>query len=189
MKGKIRIIGGQWRGRKLEVPDNLDLRPTPDRVRETLFNWLTMHLPESRCLDLFAGSGALGIEAISRGAKQAVLVEKEYDIVQSLKEQVTVLATNKVEIICANTLAFLKRTASAFDIVFLDPPFNSDLLLNQSCILLEQQGWLNPHALIYLEMKRGSASPQLPDNWKIIRHKTAGQVAFFLAQKMVNDEG
>jgi 16S rRNA (guanine966-N2)-methyltransferase len=183
MKGKIRIIGGIWRGRKLEVPDKSGLRPTPDRVRETLFNWLAMHLPESRCLDLFAGSGALGIEAISRGAKQAILVEKEYDIVQSLKEQVTVLATNKVEIICANALAFLKKTASAFDIVFLDPPFDDSDLLIQSCILLEQQGWLNPHALMYLEMKRGLALPNLPDNWQIIRQQTAGKIAFFLVAR------
>jgi 16S rRNA (guanine966-N2)-methyltransferase len=182
MKGKVRIIGGIWRGRKLEVPDKSGLRPTPDRVRETLFNWLAMHLPESRCLDLFAGSGALGIEAISRGAKQVLLVEKERGIVQGLQRQVTVLATNKVEIICANALAFLKKTASAFDIVFLDPPFDSDLL-NQSCILLEQQGWLNPHALMYIEMKGGLTPPNLPDNWQIIRQQTVGKIAFFLVAR------
>jgi 16S rRNA (guanine966-N2)-methyltransferase len=182
MKGKVRIIGGIWRGRKLEVPEKSGLRPTPGRVRETLFNWLAMHLPESRCLDLFAGSGALGIEAISRGAKQVLLVEKERGIVQGLQRQVKTLATNKVEIICSNALAFLKKTASAFDIVFLDPPFDSDLL-SQSCILLEQQGWLNPQAIIYLEMKGSLALPNLPDNWQIIRQQTAGQIAFFLVAR------
>jgi 16S rRNA (guanine966-N2)-methyltransferase len=102
--------------------------------------------------------------------------------VQGLQRQVTTLATNKVEIICANALVFLKKTASPFDIVFLDPPFDSDLL-SQSCILLEQRGWLNPHALMYIEMKGGLALPNLPDNWQIIRQQTAGQVAFFLVAR------
>ncbi len=183
MKGKVRIIGGQWRGRKLQVSDKQGLRPTSDRVRETLFNWLAMPLPGSRCLDLFAGSGALGIEAASRGAKQVFLVEKKRDIVQDLRQQVATLATDNLEIICADALTFLKGTASAFDIVFLDPPFGQDLL-NPCCTLLEQRGWLSPQALMYLEMERRLEMPNLPATWQVIRRQTAGQVTVFLVARM-----
>jgi len=186
LKGKIRIIAGQWRGRKLQVPDKPGLRPTPDRVRETLFNWLAMQLPSSRCLDLFAGSGALGVEAASRGAKQVLLIEKERDIVQSLKQQVATFAADNLEIICADAIQFLKKnTPSAFDIVFLDPPYEPDLL-SPCCTLLEQRGWLNPHTHknhIYLETKRSLGEPNLPNGWQIIRSQTAGQVAGFLAER------
>ncbi|RKZ90521.1 MAG: 16S rRNA (guanine(966)-N(2))-methyltransferase RsmD [Candidatus Parabeggiatoa sp. nov. 1] len=182
MKGKIRIIAGQWRGRKLQVPNKPGLRPTPDRVRETLFNWLAMQLPGSRCLDLFAGSGALGIEAASRGAKQVLLVEKEHDIVQGLKQQVATLAPDNIEIICADAMQFLQKTPSAFDIVFLDPPYERDLL-SPCCTLLEQRGWLNPHALIYLEAERSLGIPSLPASWQVIRRQMAGQVAVFLAAR------
>ncbi len=182
MNGKIRIIGGQWRGRKLQVPDKQGLRPTPNRVRETLFNWLASHLPGSYCLDLFAGSGALGIEAASRGAKQVVLVEQERDIVQSLKHQTKTFAdANNLEIICADALKFLQQTpATRFDIVFLDPPFERDLL-EPCCNLLEQNGWLKPHAYIYIETDRQIKTVNFPNiAWQIIRQQTAGQVRFFL---------
>jgi 16S rRNA (guanine966-N2)-methyltransferase len=182
MKGKIRIIAGQWRGRKLQVPNQPQVRPTSSRVRETLFNWLTMHIPGSRCLDLFAGSGALGIEAASRGAKQVVLVENNRPIVQGLKQQVAKLTAEHLKIICADGRQFLKKTPSAFDIVFLDPPFGQDLL-GPCCTLLEQGGWLNSTAHIYLEMERDLGEPHLPPTWQIIRHQTAGQVGFFLAER------
>ncbi|EDN65612.1 conserved hypothetical protein [Beggiatoa sp. PS] len=180
MKGKIRIIAGQWRGRKLQVPTQLEVRPTTSRVRETLFNWLAMDIPGSRCLDLFAGSGALGIEAASRGAKQVVLVENQRQIVQGLKQQLAKLTAEHLKIICADVRQFLKKTPSTFDIVFLDPPFGQDLL-SPCCTLLEQNGWLNSTAHIYLETKRNLGEPQLPPTWQIIRHQTAGQVSFFLA--------
>lgn len=182
MKGKIRIIAGQWRGRKLSVPNKPGLRPTPDRVRETLFNWLTLCLPGSRCLDLFAGSGALGIEAASRGAKQVLLVEKERDIVQNLKQQVATFAADNLAILCTDARRFLEGAPSTFDIVFLDPPFGQDLL-EPCCTLLEQRGWLSPHAHIYLEMERHLGKPCLPTSWQIIRHQAAGQVVVFLATR------
>ena len=181
MTGKIRIIAGQWRGRKLQVPNKPGLRPTPDRVRETLFNWLAMHLPGSRCLDLFAGSGALGLEAASRGAKQVLLVEKERGIVQGLKQQVATFAPDNVDILCADAMQFLQHPPEAFDIVFLDPPYESDLL-SPCCRLLEQHGWLNPHALVYLEAERSLGIPSLPVSWQVIRHQMAGQVAFFFSR-------
>jgi len=176
----IRIIGGQWRGRKLQVPNKQGLRPTPNRVRETLFNWLATHLPGSSCLDLFAGSGALGIEAASRGAKRVVLVEQERTIANSLKLQTKVFASNNnLEIICADALKFLKIAPSMpFDIVFLDPPFARDFI-QPCCDLLEQHNWLKPHAHIYMEIEhQHKAIPNT--HWQTIRQQNAGQVTFFL---------
>ncbi len=178
MKGKIRIIAGEWRGRKLQVPDKPGLRPTPDRVRETLFNWLNMHLPGSHCLDLFAGSGALGIEAASRGAKQVLLVEKERDIVQGLRQQLATFAPD-IKILCADALKFLKETPETFDIVFLDPPFGHNLV-PACCTLLGN--CLSPQSLIYIETERSLGEPDLPTSWQIIRQKMVGQVAVFLAK-------
>jgi 16S rRNA (guanine966-N2)-methyltransferase len=179
LTGTVRIIAGQWRGRKLKVPNQTGLRPTPNRIRETLFNWLAIDLPGSRCLDLFAGSGALGIEAASRGAKQVVLIEKQRDIVQSLRQQVTSFAADNVTILSNDAIKFLKKKTDSFDIVFLDPPYGSNLL-NSCCTLLQQGGWLNPQALIYLETDTSLAKPNLPESWQIIRQKNAGQVAAYL---------
>jgi 16S rRNA (guanine966-N2)-methyltransferase len=182
MKGKIRIIAGQWRGRKLQVPIKPQVRPTASRVRETLFNWLSMYIPGSRCLDLFAGSGALGIEAASRGAKQVVLVENHRQIVQGIKQQLAELKAEHLKVVCADVRQFLKKTPSTFDIVFLDPPFGQDLL-SPCCTLLEQRGWLTKTAHIYLETERDLGEPHLPPTWQIIRYQTAGQVSFFLAER------
>lgn len=183
MPGKIRIIAGQWRGRKLLVPDKPGLRPTSDRVRETLFNWLTLHLPESRCLDLFAGSGALGMEAASRGAQEVVLVEKDREIVQTLHQQILAFGANQVTVIHTDALVFLKRPPTPFEIVFLDPPFGYHLL-PPCCTLLEKQGWLSPYAHVYLEMERHLGEPTfLPSTWQVVRHLTAGQVASFLVAR------
>jgi 16S rRNA (guanine966-N2)-methyltransferase len=178
--GEIRIIGGQWRGRKLTVLDHPGLRPTPDRLRETLFNWLNDSVIGSRCLDLFAGSGALGIEAASRGAETVLLVERESKIVQTLDRQLAKLLPHHIEVICADALPFLCKTPPApFDIVFLDPPFD-DNLLTPACQLLEQYQWLKPTAHLYLETERHCGKPQIPPAWQIIRQQTAGQVASFL---------
>ncbi len=169
---KIRIIAGQWRGRKLSVLDKPGLRPTPNRVRETLFNWLTPHLPGSKCLDLFAGSGALGIEAASRGAKRVLLVEKEFDIVQNLRQQITALNSKNIEIKHIDAIKLLQKcTPETFDIVFLDPPFEQNLLIS-SCNLLAP--WLSQSAHIYLETDKNIDT--LPSNWQIIRKQKVGQV-------------
>jgi len=182
MNGKVRIIGGKWRGRKLKVLNHDTLRPTPDRIRETLFNWLAQTIVGSQCLDLFAGSGALGIEAVSRGAQSALLVEKDYKIVQNLKQQVALLNSDKFRIIQSDALYFLKQPAIQFDLVFLDPPFKQNLLL-PSCECLENQEWLAPHTQIYVESERHFDATTLPKNWQIIRQQTAGQVACFLLQR------
>lgn len=183
MMGKVRIIAGQWRGRKLTVPHKPGLRPTPDRVRETLFNWLTAYLPGSYCLDLFAGSGALGLEAASRGAEYVLLVEKDRDIVHNLQQQLVTLAANQVKVICADALKFLKQPPPlAFNILFLDPPFGHHLLA-PSCTLLEQPGWLQSTAFIYLEAEQHFGIPLLPAGWQIIRQQTAGQVIGLLIKR------
>ncbi|MDM8560377.1 16S rRNA (guanine(966)-N(2))-methyltransferase RsmD [Candidatus Parabeggiatoa sp. HSG14] len=181
-EGKVRIISGQWRGRKLKVLNKPGLRPTPDRVRETLFNWLAMYLPGKRCLDLFAGSGALGIEAASRGVKQALLIEKEPEVMKVLKQQIVTFDANNLKVIQDDALHFLSLPPEVYDIVFLDPPYGYDLL--PSCFtLLEQGGWLSPYALISIGIERCLGEPTLPASWEIIRHQTAGQVANFLAKR------
>ena len=126
--GQIRIIGGQWRGRKLPVPDSAGLRPTTDRVRETLFNWLAPVLPEARCLDCFAGSGALGLEALSRYAGSATLLELERPVAQQLTKNLQTLRASNGTVIQTNTLNWLAQPGEPFDVVFIDPPFRQGLL-------------------------------------------------------------
>ncbi|MDM8568193.1 16S rRNA (guanine(966)-N(2))-methyltransferase RsmD [Thiotrichales bacterium HSG1] len=169
---KIRIIAGQWRGRKLIVLDKPNLRPTPNRLRETLFNWLTPHLPGSKCLDVFAGSGALGIEAASRGAKWVLLVEKEIDIAKNLHQHLITLNSKNINVKQIDAVKFLqKESPEMFDIIFLDPPFEQNLLI-PCCNLLEL--CLNKPAHIYLETNKNIIN--LPSNWQIIRQQKAGHV-------------
>jgi 16S rRNA (guanine966-N2)-methyltransferase len=176
---QLRIIGGAWRGRKIEFATVPGLRPTPNRVRETLFNWLAPVIRDSRCLDLFAGSGALGLEAASRGAGQCVLVERDGAVARQLHAEAARLGAGQVEIISADALRWLAGAARPFDIVFLDPPFHSELL--QGCIdRLEQGGWLADEAWIYVESAAGSEL-SLPGNWSWYRDKRAGQVSYRLA--------
>ena len=183
MRGKVRIIGGEWRGRKLAVPEKQGLRPSPDRVRETLFNWLNWQVPASRCLDLFAGTGALGVEAASRGAKQVILVEKDREIAEGLRQQLAPFASAKVQVIQADALQYLKKSPiEPFNIVFLDPPFQQNLLA-PCCELLETMDWLAPNALIYLEAETELQALILPVNWKLIKQQRAGQVASYLVQR------
>lgn len=183
MRGKVRIIGGEWRGRKLAVPEKQGLRPTPDRVRETLFNWLQWQVPASRCLDLFAGTGALGVEAASRGAKQVVLVEKDRNIADGLRQQLAPFASEKVKVIQADALQYLQKSPiEPFNIVFLDPPFQQNLLA-PCCELLESTGWLAPNALIYLEAEIELQALILPKSWTVIKQQRAGQVASYLVQR------
>ena len=184
-RNQLRIIGGQWRGRKLPFPEVPGLRPTPDRVRETLFNWLTPVIPGARCLDLFAGSGALGLEALSRGAAQVVLVDNHAAVIKQLHANLALLHSNAAEAVKAAALHYLKGPASAFDIVFLDPPYQADLL--PECIeRLEQGGWLNAHAWIYLEASSQSGLPPLPPSWTVYRSKTAGEVGYHLVRRVAS---
>lgn len=178
---QLRIIAGRWRGRRLAFPDVAGLRPTPDRVRETLFNWLTPLLPGARCLDLFAGSGALGFEAASRGAARVVMVEREAQAAAALRAHSAVLAASQVQVIAADAPTYLMGAAQAYDIVLLDPPFDQPALLAECCQGLEARGWLAPAACIYLETRSVYGVPVLPANWALTRSKKAGQVAYHLA--------
>ncbi len=185
--GQIRIIGGQWRGRKLPVPESPGLRPTTDRVRETLFNWLAPSIVDASCLDCFAGSGALGLEALSRYAANATLLEMERGVAQQLQKNLATLKASNAKVVNTNTLAFLAQTGAPHDIVFVDPPFRKGLL-EETLKLLENNGWLSDEALIYIESEVENGLPPVPMNWHVYREKVAGQVAYRLYQREAQGE-
>lgn len=178
-QGQLRIIAGAWRGRKLNFPDKEGLRPTPDRVRETLFNWLQQDIAGCHCLDLFAGSGALGFEAASRGAKSVVMLERDAAIAAELRDGVNRLQAEQIQLICIDAVEYLQANNRKFDVVFVDPPYQSDLLVS-CCALLEQKHWLANHAKIYLECDVHNELTDLPENWFCQKSKKAGQVAYRL---------
>lgn len=180
---KLRIIGGEWRGRKLRFPDVPNLRPTPDRVRETIFNWLAPMIKGARCLDLFAGSGALGLEALSRGAVFTTFVDSHKKATAALTSQLDLLQAKDVaEVLQMDAVTFLTGKAKKYDLVFLDPPYHLDFM--QKVIpLLETKGWLNDNAMVYLEIERRQSPPELPENWEQLKEKTAGEVKYFLYQR------
>lgn len=177
--GQIRIIGGQWRGRKLPVPHSPGLRPTTDRVRETLFNWLAPVIRGARCLDCFAGSGALGLEALSRYAAHATLLEYERPVAQQLEKNLALLRPESAEVVNTNALNWLDQPGTPYDVVFLDPPFRKGIL-DTTVTLLEQRNWLAPDAWIYIEAEAESAATAVPAGWQLHREKVAGQVAYRL---------
>ena len=181
---EVRIVGGSLRGRKLGFPDLPGLRPTPNRVRETLFNWLAPHIGGMRALDLFAGSGALGIEAISRGASSAVLVESNPAAAKQLRESVLRLGLGNARVESADAMAYLKRAMSPggegpFDLIFLDPPFDSGLQ-EPASKLISRLGALAPGGFCYMEIPRRTAPAPLPDGWTLHRSGTAGEVGYHL---------
>jgi 16S rRNA (guanine966-N2)-methyltransferase len=175
----IRIIGGAMRGRRWRFPDIPDVRPTPDRVRETLFNWLGPRIVGARCLDLFAGSGALGLESLSRGASKVVFVEQNAAIARALSTVIAEWNVPDAKVERSDAFAFLRSPAQPFDIVFMDPPFAAGLLASAAA-LLEQKGWLAPEALIYVECPAREARPELPPAWRELRAKQAGEVGYHL---------
>jgi len=177
---QVRIIAGRWRSRKLFFPDVRGLRPTPDRIRETLFNWLQPVIAGARCLDLYAGSGALGFEAASRGAARVVLVDSGREVAQSLRDNRKLLCAEQVEIIERDAQHYLAGPSELFDVVFLDPPFVAEGLLEKSLRGLSGSGWLSAGAAIYLEMPVGSTGPSIPEGWKLHKKKKAGQVDYRL---------
>lgn len=177
----VRVIGGRWRGRKIPVPGS-GIRPTGDRVRETLFNWLAPVVPGARCLDWFAGSGALGIEALSRGAAHCVFVERDRGAARALRTCLDQLGAAAAELVETGATAALGALQGPFDIVFVDPPFDGPDIGNL-CTLLERSGLLADGSSIYLEMRRRSEPPALPANWRRLRQKNAGQVSFILARR------
>jgi 16S rRNA (guanine966-N2)-methyltransferase len=185
--GQIRIIGGQWRGRKLPVPDSPGLRPTTDRVRETLFNWLAPYMVDARCLDCFSGSGALGLEALSRYAASATLLEMERHVAQQLQKNLATLKAGNARVVNTNTLAFLAESGTPHDVVFIDPPFRKGML-EETLDLLERNGWLADEAMIYVESEVENGLPVVPASWTLHREKVAGQVAYRLYHRDTQGE-
>ncbi|WP_047679211.1 MULTISPECIES: 16S rRNA (guanine(966)-N(2))-methyltransferase [Xenorhabdus] len=177
--GQIRIIGGKWRGRKLPVPDSEGLRPTTDRVRETLFNWLMPVIQGARCLDCFSGSGALGFEALSRYANNATLIEYDRNVAKQLSNNLALLKAENGNVVQGNTLQYLNQSGTPFDVVFLDPPFRKGML-TETIKLLETNGWLAEVSWVYVEAESESAATEVPTNWHLHREKIAGQVAYRL---------
>jgi 16S rRNA (guanine966-N2)-methyltransferase len=175
---RLRIVGGRWRGMRVDFPPVEAIRPTPDRVRETLFNWLQTKIVEARCLDLFAGSGALGIEALSRGAAHVTFVDREGAVVRHLKKTLQNFQAANAEVIAADAMVFLSGVPKACDVVFLDPPFASDVLM-KVCQRLNQ-GWLRKDAYVYMEFSARSPLPVLPPGWLVYRSKRAGEVGYHL---------
>ncbi|WP_100637883.1 16S rRNA (guanine(966)-N(2))-methyltransferase RsmD [Marinobacter salexigens] len=178
--GELRIIGGDWRSRKLRFPDAGGVRPTPARTRETLFNWLSSHIAGSDCLDLFTGSGALGLEALSRGAGQATLVDNNTALATALRGNLRLLGSEAGTVVCANVDTYLsQRTRQPFDIVFMDPPFHQGWL-TKLLPLLDSQSWVKPGGWVYVEHESDLPTPATPANWQLHRQKTAGQVTYCL---------
>lgn len=194
-RGSVRIIGGSWRGRRIGIVEAADLRPTPDRVRETLFNWLSPVIAGARCLDLYAGTGVLGLEALSRGAASCWFVERNREAAVAIEAALRMLdhpgghagshpgshpGSEASRVLEADAGAWLARPAPAsFDIVFLDPPYAAGALAGL-CTLLAR-GWLAPRGLAYMETARSQALPDLPETWRWHREAVAGDVRYALA--------
>ncbi|MBK5969627.1 16S rRNA (guanine(966)-N(2))-methyltransferase RsmD [Thiorhodovibrio winogradskyi] len=177
----MRLIGGRFRGRRLPILDQPGLRPTGDRIRETLFNWLAPIITGSRCLDVFAGSGALGFEALSRGAGQVVMLERNARVAHQLSANARLLSADGLDIREADSLRWLASAEpTPFDIVFLDPPF-AEHLLPATLEQLSVRPWLTSTARVYVETDAREPLPDLPSGWEWLREKTAGQVRFGLA--------
>jgi 16S rRNA (guanine966-N2)-methyltransferase len=181
-RNSVRIIAGAWRGRRIHFPDVPALRPTPDRIRETLFNWLQHSITGARCLDLFAGSGALGLEALSRGAQEAVFVEQYPSAARALQEQLNRLGGGaKGRILEMGAARFLRTPGKPFDLAFLDPPFGANALA-EYIPQLDAGDWLKVGGLVYLENERVAGAPALPVHWELLKSKSAGEVGYHLVR-------
>jgi 16S rRNA (guanine966-N2)-methyltransferase len=185
-RNSVRIIAGGWRGRRVSFPDVPGLRPTPDRVRETLFNWLQQTIVDARCLDLFAGSGALGLEALSRGAKALVFVEQAQMAARALQAELGRLGgALKGRVVEMGASRFLRSPAESFggpfDVVFLDPPFGQNAL-TEYIPPLAAGDWVKSGGVVYLENEKSAGVPQLPPHWELLKSKSAGEVGYHLAR-------
>lgn len=178
--GSFRVIGGEWRSRRLEFPVIDGLRPTTDRVRETLFNWIAAQLPGSRVLDLFSGSGSLGIEALSRGAGQLTAIERDRDVAIAIKQNLeTLKGTQRAEVVNADALHWLREASlEKIDLIFLDPPFRTSLL-DDALTILDQKR-LARDTLVYLELEKERTNLPIPESWSLKKEKQAGQVSYRL---------
>ncbi|MCL6270846.1 16S rRNA (guanine(966)-N(2))-methyltransferase RsmD [Sansalvadorimonas sp. 2012CJ34-2] len=174
--GRLRIIGGDWRSRQLPVASVEGLRPTPDRVRETVYNWLTGWVAGARCLDVFSGTGALGLEALSRGAAHTTFLEFSPIAARMLKDNLNTLKCNNAEVIQTDASLWLNQPATeGYDLIFLDPPFNKGMLA-PACRQLAENGYLKEDVVIYVETEATLGQPDVPDNWQLWKEKGAGQL-------------
>ena len=189
--GTVRIIAGQWRGRRLPVVDHAGLRPTTDRVRETVFNWLMQDIEGAHCLDMFAGTGVLGFECLSRGATSLVFIESSRELALGLEKTIKTLQAASATVINQNSIAALAQLGSApctaltqhkFDLVFIDPPFDSNYLFDATR-LLEEKGCLSDNAIIYVEHAAKQSNMELPKNWHRYKSGAAGQSAYGLFRR------
>lgn len=182
--GQLRIIGGRWRGRKIQFSSDLPLRPTLDRIRETAFNWLMHDIQGARCLDLFTGSGALGFEALSRGASHVTFVDREPDVLKAISENSALLgAASQIDLVlgaCPNALSLLKQ--APFDIVFLDPPFRQGLV-EIAANWLEEHDYLAPGALIFAETEMEAGDLTLPPRWETLHKKKTASLVYYLLRR------
>lgn len=176
-RGQIRIIGGSMRGRKIDFIDGEGLRPTLDRTRETLYNWLAPHINGAVCLDLFAGSGALGIEAISRGAKSVAFVDASKQVGESLAQNISVLNISNAQIVNQSAKMFLAENEQKFDIVFLDPPFGKGML---EMVLPLVKRHLRKDALVYVEQENENSTFEYGEDWKLLKSKKTGRFFYQL---------
>ena len=190
MANEVRIIAGKWRGRKIQFPTVEGLRPTPNRIRETLFNWLAPYIHEARCLDLFTGSGALGFESLSRGAAYVLCLEKDREAYQMLRINAERLNAETMEIQEKDALIWLTappqqpfKPSTPFDIIFVDPPYVLKAL-SKCFVLLENQAWFKINTLIYFESDVPIELLTLPNTWEILKKKKAGNVYYYLTQKI-----
>ena len=182
-QGQLRIIGGQWRSRQFDFPMAHGLRPTPNRVRETLFNWLAPYVEGAKVLDVFAGIGALFLEALSRGAGSALALDLNSAAINSLRGHLLTLRCDNGQLLQTDALRHLEQQpATPFALVFPDPPFSQGLLL-PACTLLEEKGWLAAHAWVYTESENPPSSLGLPGNWRLHREQKAGQVYYALWER------
>ena len=187
-RNTVRIIGGKFRSRKVSFPDLLGLRPTTGRIRETLFNWLRNSVPNSNCLDLFAGSGTLGFEAASRGAASVIFIESNTQAAKAIGKNLTLLDIKNSFCYRINAQQYLEKiqgTEVQFEIVFLDPPFTKSGLYSY-CKMLEECGCLKNESKIYLESPEQLRWELIPDSWNELKSKKAGQVYFYLFERKDN---
>ena len=187
LPNRLRIIGGRWRGTRIVFPSLAAIRPSPDRVRETLFNWLQQPIVGARCLDLFAGSGALGLEALSRGAAHVTFVDREQQVGTHLVQTLERLGSRDATVIVRDAQRFLRQSPYPFGVVFLDPPFAAGLL-ERVCEQL-MHGWLADGAYIYVERPADHPLASLPATWAVQRSKRAGQVGYHLLRASERSTG
>ena len=180
--GRLRIVAGKWRSRLLDIAEVPGLRPTSERVRETLFNWLAPSIQGARCLDLFAGTGALGFEALSRGATSVIFVENSRRAAKAIEKSAQILDASGAVIHCGDAAEYVRNAQTAsFDILFLDPPFADDRL-EALCRQIDEHGILAPGGRVYLEQDRAKPETPLPDRWRVQKNKTAGKVRYMLVE-------